>query len=411
MCLTFAPSLRAELRCGANRATVIRELGNEDGRTAMGSIEILTYRDGTTVTLDKGVVVELVRKGQIIGLKHAYFPPARPNAPADAPSGPNSVELRVQPTPPPLQSVAAKPDISKPQLSPSPGPTTTLEDDGNKRAMARSSTPHIASPPVHLLPRPVPVLTPANHASTGIIKVVFLLLPFVIVVVALGLYVFMSHCLKRICLKAGEDPGILIWFPIAQMIPLLRVAQLPTLLIPLILVPILNYFFILFLWAKVCSALGKSPWLALVLLVPVLNVLLIPYLAFGSGGNEKPSLEPAPVPPQLQPKAPPPLPKEASVPSPSTSTPAHANRLVRTFGTMFGTLAGPIYFVAFPPNNAGGRFDFHHLLISGLIAGAASVVGAGVGFALQKVLEKPAAGGGLQRLRENATGVGILAKH
>ncbi|MEK7785273.1 MAG: hypothetical protein AAB658_07605, partial [Chloroflexota bacterium] len=37
-------------------------------------------------------------------------------------------------------------------------------------------------------------------------------------------YLFICYCLKLICLKTGNDPGILIWLPVIQMIPLLRAA-------------------------------------------------------------------------------------------------------------------------------------------------------------------------------------------
>src|SRR5262249_15096048 len=41
-----------------------------------------------------------------------------------------------------------------------------------------------------------------------------------------GVYVFTCHCFRKICQKTGEEPGILIWIPLAQFIPLLRAAQM-----------------------------------------------------------------------------------------------------------------------------------------------------------------------------------------
>ena len=50
--------------------------------------------------------------------------------------------------------------------------------------------------------------------------------------------------------------------------------------------------------------------------------------------------------------------------------------------------------------------------MSGLIGGVAAVVGAGLGYALQKVLANLAASGSLQALRQKAVGAaGILQKH
>jgi uncharacterized membrane protein YhaH (DUF805 family) len=74
----------------------------------------------------------------------------------------------------------------------------------------------------------------------------------------------------------------------------LRVAKLPVWIIiafiipPLgLLVPFLNViaaiitwitFFVM--WGRICVARGKSGWLVLLFLVPIVGVVLIPYLAF-----------------------------------------------------------------------------------------------------------------------------------
>lgn len=101
-----------------------------------------------------------------------------------------------------------------------------------------------------------------------------------VLVIAVALYVFYCYCLKRICEKAGRDPGFLIWIPFIQMIPLLEVAQLPVWFIILFLIPLLNLVISIVMWAKVCQARGKSGWLVLMMFIPVLNLVFLPYLAF-----------------------------------------------------------------------------------------------------------------------------------
>jgi hypothetical protein len=98
--------------------------------------------------------------------------------------------------------------------------------------------------------------------------------------IALCFYIFYCYCCKLICEKTGKDPGVLIWIPIANLIPLLEVAKLPTWMIILFFVPLVNFAMGLVMWAKVCEARGKSPWLVVLMLVPVVNLFLIPYLAF-----------------------------------------------------------------------------------------------------------------------------------
>ena len=99
-------------------------------------------------------------------------------------------------------------------------------------------------------------------------------------VLALGLYVFYSYCLKLICQKAGRDPGVLIWIPFVQLVPLLGVAGLSVWMILLFFVPIANFVLGIVMWVKICQARGKSGWLVLLMFVPIANLIFVPYLAF-----------------------------------------------------------------------------------------------------------------------------------
>jgi hypothetical protein len=99
-------------------------------------------------------------------------------------------------------------------------------------------------------------------------------------VIGLAVYIFYCFCYKRICEKCGVNPGILIWIPIAQLVPLLEVAKMPVWMIILLLIPLVNIVIVIMLLAKICIARGKSPWLVILLFVPIANLILIPYLAF-----------------------------------------------------------------------------------------------------------------------------------
>lgn len=97
-------------------------------------------------------------------------------------------------------------------------------------------------------------------------------------VVSLALYIFFCFCAKRICQKCGKDPGVLIWIPILNLIPLLEVAGLPVWTIILFFVPLANFVMPIVMWAKLCTARGKSGWLVLGIIF--LPIVFIPYLAF-----------------------------------------------------------------------------------------------------------------------------------
>ena len=98
--------------------------------------------------------------------------------------------------------------------------------------------------------------------------------------IALGLFVFFSYCLKLICEKAKVDPGVLIWIPFVQMIPMATVAGINPFLLLLYFVPFVNLVFMLYHWSKVCTAIGKSPWLAVLVIIPLVNIAFLPLLAF-----------------------------------------------------------------------------------------------------------------------------------
>jgi len=98
--------------------------------------------------------------------------------------------------------------------------------------------------------------------------------------IAIGAFVFVSYCMKLICEKAKVDPGILIWIPLVQMIPMATVAGINPFLLLLYFVPLVNIVFMFYHWSKVCTAVGKSPWLVIMMIIPVVNIAFLPLLAF-----------------------------------------------------------------------------------------------------------------------------------
>jgi len=110
--------------------------------------------------------------------------------------------------------------------------------------------------------------------AMGVGMLLFMLL------IGLAFYVFFCFCYKRICEKCGVTPGILIWIPIVQLIPLLQVAKMPVWMIILLLIPLVNIVIAVMLMAKICIARGKSPWLVILMFIPIANLIFLPYLAF-----------------------------------------------------------------------------------------------------------------------------------
>jgi hypothetical protein len=112
-----------------------------------------------------------------------------------------------------------------------------------------------------------------------------------IVLTALGvfllLYVFFSYCNMLICKKAGTEPGVLVWVPVWQLIPMLRAARMSGWWFLGYFVPVLNLILPVVWCFKIAVARGKSAWVGFLLLLPGLGLLAFLYLAF-SDATPKP---------------------------------------------------------------------------------------------------------------------------
>ncbi len=114
----------------------------------------------------------------------------------------------------------------------------------------------------------------------------------------IGLFLFYCFCGRQICVKVSQASGQpqnkllpLIWVPLLQQLPLLRAAGLPlwTILPALVLPPF--WVGLQIWWAfKIVEARGKSKIVAVLLILPVTNVLAYLYLAFsGADAPEAPA--------------------------------------------------------------------------------------------------------------------------
>ncbi|PAW89893.1 MAG: hypothetical protein B9S33_02405 [Pedosphaera sp. Tous-C6FEB] len=139
-----------------------------------------------------------------------------------------------------------------------------------------SIQPLLDSPLFDLLAQSSGASATQKAAAAGFSIVIVLVALFFAVVT----HFVMSFFLKRICEKAGTNPGVMIWIPIAQLVPLLETAKLPLWHIVLFFIPLVNIGAAVFLFWKLCEARSKPGALALLLLVPGVNLGLILYLAF-----------------------------------------------------------------------------------------------------------------------------------
>jgi hypothetical protein len=93
-------------------------------------------------------------------------------------------------------------------------------------------------------------------------------------------HMFFSLCCFLICRKAGYDPGIWVWIPVAQFFSLFRAAKMSGWNFLLMLIPLIGVIPMIILCFKICTARRKSPALGILLLLPISAPLVFLYLAF-----------------------------------------------------------------------------------------------------------------------------------
>jgi len=106
-------------------------------------------------------------------------------------------------------------------------------------------------------------------------------------VMLLLMYLFFSYCCMLICEKTGKKPGILVWLPLVQLLPLLRAASMSPWWLITLFIPVLN-FVSYGLWSsKIVQARWKTFPLMLMLLIPTTSWFAFLVLAFSEGAPKK----------------------------------------------------------------------------------------------------------------------------
>jgi hypothetical protein len=112
--------------------------------------------------------------------------------------------------------------------------------------------------------------------------------------IALVVYLFHCYCCMLICQKTGNPPGLLVWVPVLQLLPLLRAAGMSGWWFLAYCVPGLNIVAQILWCLNIAKARGMTVWFGVLLLLPVTNLLAFLYLAFSEGPPAEEEGEPGP---------------------------------------------------------------------------------------------------------------------
>lgn len=102
-------------------------------------------------------------------------------------------------------------------------------------------------------------------------------------------YLFTCYCTMLVCRNAGSEPGPLVWIPCLQIFPMLRAAGMSPWCALLMLLPVVNLVVSVLWCLKIAGACGKSALVGVLLLLPGIGFFAFLYLAF-SGERQEPNL-------------------------------------------------------------------------------------------------------------------------
>jgi len=101
-------------------------------------------------------------------------------------------------------------------------------------------------------------------------------------VILIGLYIYNAFALMTIANKTYTENAWMAWIPILNIYLMVKIAEKPwwwTLLI--LFVPILDIILLILVWMNIAEKVGKPAWMGILMILPIVNLVIIGYLAWG----------------------------------------------------------------------------------------------------------------------------------
>ena len=100
-------------------------------------------------------------------------------------------------------------------------------------------------------------------------------------IVFAGLYVYNAFALMTIANRTYTENAWMAWIPVLNIYLMVKIAEKPWWWLIIIFIPILGIIPYILVWMRISERLGKSPWLGVLMIVPVVSLVVIGYLAWG----------------------------------------------------------------------------------------------------------------------------------
>ena len=94
------------------------------------------------------------------------------------------------------------------------------------------------------------------------------------------IYVYVSFCVMKIAQKCHVENAWMAWIPIVNLWVMCQAAKKEWWWILLCFLPLINIVAFCVLWMGIAENRGKPSWVGLLILIPLVNFIMIGYLAF-----------------------------------------------------------------------------------------------------------------------------------
>ena len=141
---------------------------------------------------------------------------------------------------------------------------------------------------------------PGSHSAPGWqAKWQGLALPanFIVIFIAVAavIWLFFSYCAMLICKKVGQEPGILVWIPVVQMVPLMQAAGMSVWWVVAMFVPVVGLVAQVLWCINIAKARGKGLLTVIFLILPFTAPFALMYLAFSAAAESDEPVAPGRV--------------------------------------------------------------------------------------------------------------------
>ncbi|MEK6886753.1 MAG: hypothetical protein AABW88_02885 [Nanoarchaeota archaeon] len=104
----------------------------------------------------------------------------------------------------------------------------------------------------------------------------------------IAVYIYSAFALMAIAKKTRTTPLWFAWVPILNVVLVLKMAKIKwtwVFALFLILIPVMGKMLIaagiVYVWWKICKHMHKPEWYAILMIVPLVNLIVLGYLAWG----------------------------------------------------------------------------------------------------------------------------------